>query len=115
MIRRWFDLLSSWAHELWLRYRLGHVLREALLVVVLSAVRSALSKEHVDEARLKSAVRTSLRQAFAKLRLPERYEAWILELVMAKLDELLALYGGENGRIMTALEHHLRKRLGLPD
>lgn len=96
-----------------MRRGLSNVLKEALVVMVLSGVHSVLLKEYPNAQKLKSAIRVSVKQAMAKLRLPESYELWLVEPTLVAIDRLIDEHLPDRNAIMRELERYLRDYLGV--
>lgn len=101
--------------RLWMRWKLGRVLKESLVLIILSAVHSVLIKELQDKNRVKSAIRSAVRQAVGRLKLPSGYESFVLEPTLVALDRLIDQGLPDNNAILSRLERFLRAHLGVRD
>lgn len=112
-MRESLNRVIRWFKNWWMRRNLSDVLKQTLMVMILSGAHSVLMKEYPSPQKLKSAMRSTLKQSLAKLRLPESYETWLVEPTLVVIDRLIDEYLPDRAKVMRELEEHLREHLGI--
>lgn len=113
MIREALNRVIRWFKDWWMRRGLSYVLKEALMVMILSSVHSVLLKEYPTPQKAKSAIRSAVRQSLAKLRLPQSYETWLIDPLLVVIDKLIDENLPDSAKVMRELEEYLREHLGI--